>query len=291
MAHVIELTESRGGTNALDSRDRKLVFLIALEDGENEADAVDACLEEKPDTYEGMAFRSMTIDPEPNAVGIFKITLNYGSRTTTVTIDSSPGSERRYCSIETIARFGLAGEAAADFQGGINVSKSSVEGVDVLADKQTLTVVKQWGADEIDGAYLDELDRLKNKVNDAEIVLKINGVDRTYAEGELRFDGHRVVKQSQDGDWEISYTLSVSRGEDDIIVAGGTIGSEQDEDDNWVIPHKDGWDYLWIHFAEQLDSATNTLVRVADSAYIERVYPRVDFMPIGIFEEPEEGGP
>lgn len=292
MAIIIETIDSRNGADELDSRRRTFTYLVQLEVVdevmEDELAAIEAILEAKPDEYDGMAWRSLKIEHQD--YGIVKVSLDYSTRTTTLTIDSSPATERIYASIENVARFGVEGSPAADFQGGINVSKQSVEGIDVLSEKQVITIVKQWAAADLTEEYLDDLDALVRHVNEEEFELDINGIVRTYAGGELRFDGWRLTRQSQDGDAEITYTLSVSRNADDLKIAGGTIGSEQNEDEDWVIPHKDGWDYLWIHFEEKTDSGSNTLVKTPDAAYIERVYPRGDFTKLAINDEGGGGG-
>ncbi|MEG7700672.1 hypothetical protein U2075_14815, partial [Listeria monocytogenes] len=87
----------------------------------------------------------------------------------------------------TIARFGVEGATAPDFLGGINVSKTGVEGVDIVVPEFKFSVTKTFSPAQMTGAYVQTVYLMTGRMNHANYVVKINGTDLTFERGELRF--------------------------------------------------------------------------------------------------------
>ena len=129
--------------------------------------------------------------------------------------------------------------------------------------------------DEIDGEYLEALERLTTTVNQQDLVLNLMGLEITFRQGELLFEG--VDGQiSADRRLEITYSFAVARG--------------IHEDDEWsfrpvgplLITDKRGWDTIWVASEETV--VDTVLIRTPTAAYVERVYNYADFEQLRLTE-------
>jgi hypothetical protein len=122
-------------------------------------------------------------------------------------------------------------------------------------------------ASQVTNTYKGTLFALTGKVN--------SGGFRGLAAGECLFlgaSGSRRVPDSDPagGDWEITFRFAGSPNRTNI-----TVGS---------IPGvaKQGWEYLWVRYADVEDTASHTLVKQPVAAYVEQVYELADFAGLGI---------
>jgi hypothetical protein len=68
-----------------------------------------------------------------------------------------------------------------------------------------------------------------------------------------------------EADWEITYRFAASPN-----VTGLSVGPI-----NGI--NKKGWEYLWVRYADQEDTAAKALVKRPIAAYVERVYESGSF--------------
>ena len=73
-----------------------------------------------------------------------------------------------------------------------------------------------------------------------------------------------------DGKWQMTFRFAASPTRENLVLGDITI------------PKKRGWDYLWIRYQEQEDTAAKMIVRRPVAAYIEQVYPYADLGALGI---------
>ncbi|RMF94392.1 MAG: hypothetical protein D6741_12675, partial [Planctomycetota bacterium] len=96
-----------------------------------------------------------------------------------------------------------------------------------------------------------------------------NATFRNFAAGEVLFMGASGSKRGP-GDWEITFRFAASPN-----VTGLTIGEITGI-------NKNGWDYLWVAYADDVDDAAKELIKKPIAAYVERVYRYTDFSLLGI---------
>ena len=193
-----------------------------------------------------------------------KATVHYGpvpqTNTSVFSFNTSGGTRHITHSMETIGRYGINANGqqitAPDCKRAIGVTLDNVEGVSVTVP------VYQWGethylpASVVTEAYKDRLFRLTGTVNDVPF--------RNFAAGEVLFLGASGQKRGF-GDWELHFSFASSRNFTDLRI-GDITGI-----------NKRGWDYLWVRFADTVDDASKTLVKIPVGVYVERVYEYSNF--------------
>ena len=103
--------------------------------------------------------------------------------------------------------------------------------------------------------------RLRRKVN--------SGSFKGLAAGECLFLGASGSMRAG-GDWEITFKFAGSPNRTNIRVGDITV------------PSKKGWEYLWVKYSEQEDTAAKAIVQRPVAAYVEKVYDDGDFGALGI---------
>lgn len=151
--------------------------------------------------------------------------------------------------------------AAPDFGGAIGVTHDSVEGVDIAIPVFNFSVPYYPSDAIVTNAYKGLLFSLTGKVNNAAFM--------GLAAGECLFLGASGSKRSED-DWEITFRFAGSPNVTGLMV--GDIGPIA----------KKGWEYLWVRYEDDEDSASKTLVKRPVAAYVERVYEEGDFSLLGV---------
>jgi hypothetical protein len=156
---------------------------------------------------------------------------------------------------------------APDFQGAIGVSADGVEGIDITIPVYHFAETHSKPNAQITGAYKGVLFNLTGKVNS-------DGF-RGFAPGEVLFLGASGSKRGSgwggaEADWEITYRFAASPN-----VTGLSIGPI-----NGI--NKKGWEYLWVRYSDQEDTAAKALVKRPIAAYVERVYHEGNFGALGI---------
>lgn len=275
--YVIETQESGGGADAFEGSTAKLVYMVQLEDAETETDLRSYMASTAPLTVEalsGVFYNRQSIATQPKEALIYRVEVNYvQAKPKQFSFQTGGGSEKVEYSRETMAWFDELGRDlpdTPDFHQGINVTKSSVEGITIRTANFEFKVTKSWALDDIDDEYLELLENLTSCMNQDDYTLTINGKTFTFRPYELLFlgaDGQFTTDQRI----EITYSFAVSRGifEDDDLT-WKNVGAIE-------VTEKGGWDLAWVYSVETEDSVTKTMVRRPAAVYIERVYLPKDF--------------
>ncbi len=175
--------------------------------------------------------------------------------------DTTGGTSHVTQSIATIGNYGPGGRPAPDYRGAIGVSSDSVEGVDVVTPNLSFTISRNFPAI-VPSQFLVMLAKFTGKVNATPFY--------GFAPGEVLFNG---AGGSQSGiePWNIQYKFTVSPNAENL-----TIG-------NIVVPFKRGWDYLWVRYADQMDTdSTSKVIKQPISAHLVQVYHYVSFTGLGV---------
>ena len=187
--------------------------------------------------------------------------------------DTTGGTQKITQSIATVSRtgsVGSGGNSATDFKGAIGVE---IDGKDMRVNGCEITVpVFRWTETvyktdaECDWAYRRAVGDLTGTVNAAAF--------RGYEAGEVLFEGASGARRGRHKDdlWEITFKFAASRNRDDIII-GAFTGIE-----------KKGWEYLWVLYGDDVDTATHARCKTPLGVYVEQVYRDGDFGDLEIGE-------
>lgn len=167
-------------------------------------------------------------------------------------------------SLSTVVKYPLA--AAPDCKQAIGVTPDGVQGTDVLIPRITRNVKKTFDLADIDPSYIDGLEGLVGKTNDASFSV----MGSTYAAGEALFSGASGGLAADSDKFEISFVFAISKNETGLVI-GDITGIA-----------KDGWDYLWVMYETEEDAVTKRLVEIPAYVYVERVFERADFSPLAV---------
>lgn len=146
-----------------------------------------------------------------------------------------------------------------DFRGAIGVSNDAVEGVDVTIPVFKFTYTWYPAAHLVTPAYVIQLMAATGKTNESDW--------KGFQAGEVLFLGPSGAPRGFD-DWEISFHFIASPN-----VQGLKVGDIEN-----II--KNGHDYLWVRFKNAIEA--NSVIKVPEFAYVERVYDPGDFGLLGI---------
>lgn len=152
------------------------------------------------------------------------------------------------------------GETAPFFEGAINCSGDSVQGVDVTVPAFNFTEVWTWPAASLTTDYYAELYQLTGSVN--------RDPWRVFQGGEVLFLGARFDRNRGDDFIAVTYQFSARPNVTNLSV--GAI--------NGI--NKLGWQYLWVKYEDAEE--TEFLVKRPKAVYINEVYPRTDFTRLKI---------
>lgn len=291
MAWIVESSESRGGEEGIETQSRSLNFIVQLAAGETETTGLALVQATIPTTFDGYYFQ--TIRYTPKEAGIVEYEAKYSNKEPKqpekqaddeqeqrgeFTFDTTGGREKIWYSKETVARYGVGGAEAADYKGGINVSKTGIEGIDITVPTFKFSLDIKMPVGLVSGDYIGVLFSLTGKVNDKYITLRYRGVELSFKRRELLFKGARGSQKGTDA-WSFVYEFEASAQAQNLSIGNATVGVNIPGrlSDQFFIPLKPGWDYLWVAFTEKQDADTKTLVQVPTSAHIERVYDEADF--------------
>ena len=214
-----------------------------------------------PALYNGLVRDSFTIKPVGG--GVWECSVQYVevSSDSQFTFDTGGGTQHISQAIQTINRYPAPGEIAPDFQGAIGVNGDQIEGTDITIPVYNFTETHYIDDALVTGAYKATLFFLTGRVNNAPF--------KGFAKGEVLFLGASGAKRGFE-DWEITFRFAASPN-----VTGLTLG-------NIVGIDKEGWQYLWVRFADEEDNVAKTLIKKPIAAYVERVYEYGDFSGLGI---------
>ena len=237
---------------------RELIYDIIGTDDESE---VQTLLEGVvAGAYLGLELES--IEAEPLGGGVWKGHAKYLRLLDTdeYTFDTGGGTAK-ITQAPVVNSYAPSGHTAPDFDGAIGVSEDKVEGVDITIPAFQWTETHRFGDTFILGGYKAVLFGLTGKINDDTF--------KGFAAGEVLFLGASGSKRG-DEIWSITFRFSASGN-----ATGLTIGSITGI-------AKGGWDYLWVRYAEEEDSAAKSLVKKPSAVYVHKVYQSGDFSTLTI---------
>ncbi len=218
----------------------------------DENEAIDAMLAFAPATWFIGAIELPPWNPEATAIAddIWegKMTYGFGSIEQTISFDTSGGKAKVTQSLNTQI-FPADGVEAPDFQGAIGVTKSGVEGAEVVEPALSFTVKKTLAAETVTTGFVKALSDLTGNYN--------NDTFMGFEEGEVRFDGASGDQKQIGQPVDVSFKFTRSKNVTDLTVAG--ISGI----------NKLGWQYLWVLYEEQEDDTAHFMVQRAIAVYIE----------------------
>jgi len=267
-----EKYDSRTIMTGSDGAAESAEFLYTLRGVASEGDARALATSSTPATYGALQRRSISLEPAhidtTNAdTCIWDVTVQYGPKDEpeagdepTFSFDTTGGTQHIAQSKQNISKTAASG-AAPDFKGAIGVTSNGVDGVDITVPVYAFTYTYYLAPEAVTQSFRMQVFALTGKVN--------NSSFRGFAAGEVLFLGATgSVRRGEK--WEITFRFAASQNRTNIPV--GTI----------TVPSKKGWEYLWVKYAEQEDTAAQTIVQQPIAAYVERVYDEASFAPLEI---------
>lgn len=283
---VLETKDSRAGQDAWEGSACKLVYRVQLEEGENETTLrqfmlLNTPLELKPHEGSPSTFDLIRgpLAIAPLEANIFNVEIQYFQpKPKQFSFSTGGGTSKVTYSRRTERAYDKTGKQTApspNFQQGVNVTKNAIEGVDIPISQPAFKVTVSYAMEEIDSDYLDLLEDYTGKINDDDVTIDVNGIERTYRAYELKLastDG----QTTENNRFEITYSFEVSRGIYPNEPNSWRYIGQPGDANTIIVKEKAGWDYLWVHDRESHDSNGNFL-RVPLVAYVENVIEARDF--------------
>lgn len=163
---------------------------------------------------------------------------------------------------------GQGGAAPPDYKGAIGVVTGDggdrIEGVDIQAPKATFTLGRTLPPSTFTASYERTIARMVGKVN--------SDIYRGYSAGELLLVSVSANQPDAGEDVRVTAGYAVSENTSADIDLGNNVT---------ITGGKEGWDYLWVNYAEILDAVTGIVVKRPVAAYVSRVYERTAFSALG----------
>lgn len=255
---IDEKFDSREATVS-DSPQTELLYVVQGTDDDSTVKALVAAT--APSTYAGLVLDSYTVKPVGN--GVWECSVQYAElkNESQFSFDTGGGNQHVAQSLLTVGMYSAPGETAPDFQGAIGVNGDRVQGTDVTIPVYNFAETHYFDDTLVTPAYKATLFALTGRVN--------NGLFKGFATGEVLFLGASGAKRGYD-DWEITFRFAASPN-----VTGLTLGSITGI-------NKEGWQYLWVRFADDEDTVAKALIKKPIAAYVEKVYEYGDFSGLGI---------
>ena len=258
MITIDERYHSREGTEG----NNLSVELLYIVQGTDDDEAVkDLVADTAPATYDGLERDSFSVVPVGG--GVWECTVRYvpAEGTSQFSFDTGGGTQHISQSLLTRGIYAAPGEIAPVFQGAIGVNHDQIEGVDVVVPVYNFAETHTLSPLVVTGAYKGILFLLTGKVNAAAF--------KGFARGEVLFLGASGAKRGSE-DWEISFRFAASPNVANLQL--NNIGPIA----------KEGWNYLWVRFADEEDNVAKVLIKKPIAAYVEQVYEYGDFSALGI---------
>ena len=242
-------------------------FHYTIRGAADEAGARDALTAAVPVAYEGLIrqrreINAFHVDSTNPATNIWKATVSYGVMDPddfTTSFDTTGGSQHISQSQLTVNRYPAS---APNMKGAIGYDGQAIKGVDIVVPNYVFTEQHIKTMAQVSQAYRNTLANLTGCMN--------NGPFRGFAAGEVQFRGATGQLTVIEGEqkWSLHYAFAASPNRTNIPVGDITV------------TEKYGWDYLWVLYADAVDSGR--LVQQPVAAYVERLYPAVDFAGLDI---------
>lgn len=151
--------------------------------------------------------------------------------------------------------------SAPDMANAVNFDGERINGVEVHAPVYNFSETHVLASNVVTAAYKAALFAATGKVN--------NSAFKGFAQGEVLFLGASGSARS-DGDWEISYRFAASQNATGLTIA--TVSGVS----------KKGWEYVWVKWAKELETASNALKPKVQGVYVQQVYEYANFATLGI---------
>lgn len=228
-------------------------------------------LANKPDTYKGYAFR--TLSQKQVSDTVYMWTLNYGSAGQQITVgiptlsfNVGGGSTHITNSIAN-TRYRDTSLLAddMDFKGAIGVEinesgSARVRGVEIFAPVLEYSYAIQFENADITDSYIDAVFNTVG-MNDAEFYGR--------PAGSVLFKGCRGTRKGSEK-WELTFDFAYSPNGIDVPVGGITVSSKR------------GWDYLDVLYVSNGDRVNGLRLMLPGQATVHQVYPLTNFANLGI---------
>lgn len=218
-----------------------------------------------------------TFHRERVAPGVWKFVATYKSYTldrqtndASFSFNTGGGTQHITASRATVGKFGIIGPVAnppPDFKGAIGVGPDlNIAGVDIEVEAFDfkLTFYLPAGTPAT-LTFMQQLKPLSKRVNSDTVTVTVDGVQMTFAPGELRFVNAEGQKRIGYADWELTLNFSSISNQNNFNI-GPVFGIS-----------KRGWDYLWVMYGPTPDAAAKALVQQPVAVYVEQVY---DMQPL-----------
>lgn len=256
-ATIAERFDSRPSTLG-DAASLDLLYVIRGTESDSEVRSLTNAT--APPTY--LDLDKDSIQTEPQGGGVWFATVHYTLKGNPADFefDTSGGSQRISTSLATLQRVALPGQSAPDYQGAINVRDDRVEGVDITVPVYTFSETHYYEKILVTPALKNNIFQLTGRVN--------HDIFKGFAKGEVLFLGASGSRKGLEN-WAITYKFAASPN-----VVNQPLGS------GGLLVSKEGWEYLWVRFADSVDS--NVLVKIPVAYYVERVYPYGNLTLLGI---------
>lgn len=238
----------------------------AISGTDSDISAISALAAKAPLYYAGLVRKSLHIDPDGHE--LWKGTASYGMYgrpksigESRITFDTGGGTIRTDYTLGTVNRYAPQGQTPIDSKGLIGVTRDSVAGCDVPSREFHWSETHILPLAFIDFAYVMTLYRLSSTVN--------AGPWRAFASGEVLFKNVTGSPRDQTT-CDLTFNFAASPN-----IANFSIG-----DIHGI--SKQGWDYLWVRYEDDVDANAHALIKKPLTVYVERVIERSDFMLLGI---------
>jgi hypothetical protein len=273
MPTLTEKLESRQHTTG---ENPSIVIQYQLDGVADDLTAKTLVLNSTATTYDGLVRQSIDLDAVwvdttvPD--GLWDVTVRYGKRPapaetgeSTFTFDTTGGTQHITESLATSGKFAPSGKTAPENHKaiGYNISNGSadIQGVDITVP------VYAW----TETHYMADAD--VNKGNIYALTGKVNsGTFRGFAAGEVLFLGASGSKRGSD-EWEITFRFAASPNRTNF-----TIGTTSPI----TVSGKKGWEYMWVRYEDDVDTASKRMTRKPVAVYVEKVYDEGDMAGLGI---------
>lgn len=220
-----------------------------------------------PRVYDGLVRKSWRVEPEGHL--LWRGSVQYGrydmpqqqGDPPKISFEIGGSTIHVNTTLKTVGKYAPPGQQVIESHGLIGVTKDGVEGVDIPAREFHWSETHILPLSYVSHSYAAVLYYLSGTVNVAPW--------RTYAAGEVLFKN--ASGTSRDADTcEITYNFAASPNLRNVMV--GDISGIA----------KDGWDYQWARYEDEVDKTANALTKKLRCIYVERVIERTDFMLLGI---------
>lgn len=273
---AIELFERDKSRRRTINKEGEAELLFWAKGSDDDQAIVDHVLDNAPDEWADLPRQNVHV--EPIGPGLWDIVIrcnpNSSEKRTpepppvvgdsSYSFDTTGGTQHVSQSLATVAIYPRTGLAVApDYQGGIGVTDSGVEGTDIVVRQLAYQEEHQIAVATVAGGLVAIIHSLTGTVNNAPF--------KGFAAGELLFLGASGSRRSTEDFWTITFKFAASRNVTSLAV-GPTI----------TVAAKKGWEYLWVGREETEDTGASMLVKRPLAAYVEKVYELADFSALGI---------